>query len=246
MKPYYSDESVTLVHGDFRDHLAGLTADLIVADPPYGETSLEWDTWPPGWPSMLASVAPAMWAFGSLRMLLTQMPEFALWKLSHDVVWEKHNGSGFQNDRFRRVHELATHWYRGAWADRHHDVPVADEGPHTVRRKRQPTHTGSFATEVFTSHDGGPRLRTSVIYAPSMHGKAINPTEKPVSVLELLIHYGCPSGGLVVDPFAGSASTLVAARNLGRRAIGFEMRESQCEAAALRLAQQPLNFGEVS
>jgi site-specific DNA-methyltransferase (adenine-specific) len=78
-----------------------------------------------------------------------------------------------------------------------------------------------------------------------MHGRAINETEKPVPLLEPLVAYACPPGGTVLDLFAGSCSTLVAVRHLGqgRKAVGFEVREEQCEAAARRLSQGVLDFG---
>lgn len=247
--PYYQDDQVTLYHGAFEDVLPALDnlqADLIIADPPYGETSLTWDHWPEGWPTKLTSYAPAMWCFGSMRMFLDRRDEFPPWALSQDVVWEKHNGSGFHADRFRRVHEHALHFYQGAWADIHHVTPTtADATARTIRKKAKPAQwQGKVGPNEFQSHDGGPRLMRSVMPHRSMHGRAINETEKPVALLEPLIAYGCPRFGLVLDPFAGSASTLIAARNLGMHAIGVEKREAQCEAAANRLSQQIL-FGPV-
>jgi site-specific DNA-methyltransferase (adenine-specific) len=73
-----------------------------------------------------------------------------------------------------------------------------------------------------------------------MHGRALHPTEKPIGLLDPLIRYACPVGGLVLDPFAGSGSTLDAARQAGRRAIGIEGHEPYAERAALRLSQATL------
>ena len=249
--PYYSDEHVTLYHGDHRDILPelGLQFDLIVADPPYGETSLAWDRWPQGWPNGMTAYARSMWCFGSMRMFLDRAGEFAAWKLSQDVVWEKHTGSAFATDRFRRVHEHAIHWYVGDWKSIHHETPrVARTGPAVARAVRSPREKGWHgASERTAWEDDGMRLQTSVIRCRSMHRSgAINETEKPVGLLAPLIAYGCPLSGIVLDPFAGSASTAIAARNLGRRCVVIEKRESQCETAAQRLAQAPLDFGVIA
>lgn len=240
--PYWEDPDAGLAIylGDMREILPALDmqADLIMADPPYSETSLAWDRWPDGWPTLAATAASSMWCFGSMRMFLDRRDEFTDWKLSQDVVWEKHNGSGFAKDRFRRVHEIATHWYRGDWSDIHHDTPrfptQFDPKDRSVSASaaRVP-HTGTIGTHHY--EDDGLRLARSVHRVPSVRG-GLHPTEKPLPVLDRLIRYACPPGGLVVDPFAGSGSTLDAARQSGRRAIGIEAHEPYAEAAALRLS----------
>ena len=245
MTPYFSDQGLTLYLGDCREIVPalGFVADLIVTDPPYASTSLKWDRWPEGWVQVAASAATSMWCFGSLRMFLDQRDEFADWSLSQDVVWEKHNGSSLHNDRFRRIHEQSAFFYRGKWGD----VPtfpvyVNEAVKRTVRRKAKPHHhlNGSEKGSSFQSFDGGPKMATSIIYASSMHGKSIHPTEKPVALLQPLIQYGCIAGGLVLDMFAGSGSTLEAARLSGRRAIGIEANEEYIERAARRLSQRDL------
>jgi site-specific DNA-methyltransferase (adenine-specific) len=245
--PYFSDDSVTLYLGDCREVLPtlDLQPDCIIADPPYGETALGWDRWPDGWPAAVAAAGVrSMWCFGSMRMFLDRRDEFGAWKLSQDVVWEKHNGSGFAADRFKRVHEHAVHWYRGAWSGLHHDVPrVPRTGPKVngIRAGAQAAHARAIGYGRY--EDDGMRLARSVLAARSMHGRATHPTEKPTEVLGPLIHYACPSGGLVLDPFAGSGSTAVAARATGRRAVLIEADERYCEVIANRLAQDVLPIG---
>ena len=78
-----------------------------------------------------------------------------------------------------------------------------------------------------------------------MRMRGVHPTEKPSGVLEPLIEYGCPPGGLLLDPTCGSASALASARALGHRSVGIEADEAMCEIAAKRLAQDTL-FGGVA
>jgi adenine-specific DNA-methyltransferase len=69
-------------------------------------------------------------------------------------------------------------------------------------------------------------------------GNRLHPTQKPVSALEPLVRTFCPAGGVVLDPFCGSGSSLAAARNAGRRFLGMELdyRYHRAACTALDLA----------
>lgn len=252
MKPYYADGSVQLYHGDMREvvPLLDVSADCVLTDPPYGETSLAWDRWPDGWPDALLEASRSMWCFGSLRMFLDRVADFGAWRMSQDVVWEKHNGSGLRADRFRRTHETAIHWYQGAWGTLYKYPQRVTTGlPKIANRSgigRRPAHFEYEGRPPLNPQgwvDDGTRLMTSVLHVRSMHGRASHPTEKPLGILGPLIEYACPPGGTVLDPFAGSGSTAVAARLTGRRAVLIEADERYCEAIARRLAQDVLPIG---
>jgi site-specific DNA-methyltransferase (adenine-specific) len=161
------------------------------------------------------------------------------WRYAQDVVWEKNNGSGIAADRFRRVHEHAVHLY-GAdapWAGVYNDVQTTpDAKAKSVRRSNKPRHFGKLGSCEYTSLDGGPRIMRSVIEMKSMHGRAIHPTEKPSSLIEVLIRTSCPPGGLVGDFFAGSGAAGEAAIFSGRRYIGAELDPEMAQRARDRLA----------
>lgn len=257
MTPFYSDGAVTIYHGDCREVLPALFGLLapcsnavVIADPPYGETTLAWDRWPDRWVESVGlsmDNTVSLWCFGSLRMFLDRQREFRGWSIAQDVIWEKHNGSSFHADRFRRVHEHVVQWYRGPWADVHKaPVTTPDATARTLRRKEKPTHMGAIAGSHYASEDGGPRLMRSVIKVRSEHGRAENETQKPVGIVAPLIEYACPLGGLVVSPFMGAGTDLVSAIRSGRRALGIELREEQCEIAAERCRQEVLAFAEVA
>jgi DNA modification methylase len=67
-------------------------------------------------------------------------------------------------------------------------------------------------------------------------GNVAHPTEKAVSILRPLVASFAPAGGVVLDPFAGSGSTLVAAALSGRNYVGIELEEKYCQLARKRLA----------
>ena len=249
LKPYYEDtkSGIVIYHGDCRDVLPHLPkVDLVLTDPSYGETSLPWDRWVPGWPNLICDKTNSLWCFGSLRMFLANRDDFARWTLAQDLVWEKPNGAGMAADRFRKVHELIVHFYRGPWSLVRHECPKLDcddfgrrKGPHIRRRKVRPTHYGEVAENRGYTYDGR-RIQRSVILAANRSGTALHPTEKPIGVVRPIIRYSTTENDAILDPFMGSGTTLRAAKDLGRKAIGIEIEERYCEIAARRLAQEVL------
>lgn len=247
--PYYEQDGITIHHADCRDILWALPAvDMVLMYPPYGETSLGWYRRIAGLPELMLSVlkpSGSLWCFGSTRLFLETYADFAGFHFAQEVIWEKHNGSRFASDRFKRVHEIMAHWYpkTTAWADVYKNpVFTMDATAHSFRRKGRPSHTGARGDSTYASEDGGPRMMRSVIYQRSCHGFAQNKTQKPEGIVAPLLEYSCPKGGMVFDPTCGSGTTGIVARALGMRAILCDIREDQCEIAAQRLSQKVLSL----
>jgi site-specific DNA-methyltransferase (adenine-specific) len=219
MKPYYEDDLVTLYHGDCREVTAWLEADVLVTDPPYG---ISWST------------------HGGGRDLRNWSPR----QPKDGIIGDKDTGA--------RDDVLA------AWGERPAVVfgspliaPPADTIQALVWRK--PVDAGVVGARFIWRRDvemvyligKWPRVnpqRSSVLESRGGLERYRNghPHAKPTPILEHLIEQ--TPDGIVADPFAGSGSTLVAAKHLGRRAIGVEADEKWCELAARRLAQDTL-FG---
>lgn len=91
------------------------------------------------------------------------------------------------------------------------------------------------------------KKRSNLFYADSYRfgqpGKVGHPTQKPLSLITRLARTLIAPGATAIDPFMGSGTTLVAAKSLGRSAIGIDIEERYCEMAVRRLAQEVLPFG---
>ena len=224
MTPYYADDLVTLYHGDCREIAVWLDADVLVTDPPYGMAYVSRGGQRIAHDATTSVRDAALRMWGSRTALL-----FGTWKVPRPtatrqvLIWDKSQGNGTG----------AMVW--SPWGMSHEEIYVLGEWP-AVRPGGRWREGGNPARE-----SGVLRVLN---YNTQASARPDHPTPKPTALMERLIEK-CPPGA-IADPFAGSGSTLVAARNLGRRAIGVEIEERYCEIAARRLAQQPLPLGGVA
>lgn len=233
---------IVVIENDIRlavPHLPAGGFDCIIADPPYGQTALAWDRWVDDWPSLLRPLLKptgSMWVFGTLRMFMTHADEFEGWRLAQDLIWEKQNGTGFDKERFRRVHEQVAMFYRddAPW-NAVYRLPqmTFDAVARKVRaNEARIAHTGKIGRHVYETEAGGPRLMRSVLKVRNCHRRGRHPTQKPEGILEPLLKFSCPPHGDVLDPFAGSGAVGDLCVRLG---LNCTMIEGSAEySAALR------------
>jgi site-specific DNA-methyltransferase (adenine-specific) len=220
LNPYYQDDAVTIYHGDCREILPEISgADLVVTDPPYGVD----------WRSNRRIVKHAKiqndaeldWlpdVFGKIHSSLkddTLCVSFYGWPDADQFVeaWRS-AGFGMKSHVVWIKNNIGLGWFtRG----QHEVAYLLSKG-----KPAKPDHAIS-----------------DVIYADTT-GNELHPTQKPESLITKLILPFCPIGGLILDPFMGSGTTLRAAKDLGRKAIGIELNERYCEIAARRMCQEVL------
>ena len=221
MKPNYQDDLVTLYHGDCRDVLetTPIAVDLVLTDPPYGVNYVSNMAAGRGTQPITNDGARL-----SLRLYRAVMPllfaNHVLWFTRWDAwpdVWELLGSS-------LPMRGLLV-WDKGSpgMGDLDHWGPsyelIASLGSGKIRGGR----------------DGSVLRYNAVPSANRLH-----PTQKPIELLAYLIDK--LNAWTVLDPFMGSGSTLVAAKSLGRKAIGIEIEERYCEIAARRCSQEVLGL----
>lgn len=214
MSLYYQDDYVTLYHGDsLKEHREWLAADVLVSDVPYG---VDYNSGARR-DTLARSIAgdKDTGARDDALSAFAGRPAliFGTWRIPRPI-----------GTRQVLVWDTKGALGMGAmdlpWKPAHQEVYVIGSG-----------FSGKRTTDVLT-------------YAPvqsmSRNGRE-HPHQKPVPLMRDLIAK-CPPG-VIADPFAGSGSTLVAAKNLGRKAIGVELEERYCEIIAKRCAQDVFDFG---
>lgn len=213
MKPYYQDDLVTLYHGDCRDIDAWTAADVLVSDPPYGMAFVSSKTTQR---RVIANDTTTEVRDSMLAMWGSHRPAavFGTWKVARPADTKHRLIWDKQDGSGCGMGDLDA-----AFGNSEEEIYLLGDWPRNGR-PRQPN--------VLRTSSGMAHLATTIGH----------PTPKPVDLMERIIR--AAPDGVIADPFAGSGSTLVAAKNLGRRAVGVELDERYCAIAAGRLRQEVL------
>lgn len=221
MRPYFERDGIVIYHGDCREILPGLPKDAsIISDPPYG---------------MRANT-------NSKRFTGGQAPATRL-GLGRDD-WPEIHGD---NEPFDPSSWLG--FPRVVLFGYHHFAERLPVGTVLVWIKRSDDLFGSFLSDAELAWMKGghgvycyrKQFPPPSRMAESPTGECLHPTQKPVGLMAWCIKRAkVPTGGLIVDPYMGSGTTIRAAMDLGHPAIGCDLDERNCANAARRLDQMVL------
>lgn len=227
MNPYYDDGRVTIYHGDCREILPSLQADAVVTDPPYG---------------VELTAKRAKQRNGDVksrtgRYSFADTPEY-IETVVVPVI-----------DHCRRLAScvVLTPGTRNLWLY----PPADDVGCFYSAAGTGMGRWGFTCSQPILYYGSDPYLRTTQGGRANSCGQTYpndandqtHPCAKPIRLVRWLVNRASLPNETVLDPFMGSGTTLAAAKYLGRRAIGIELEERYCEAAAHRCAQDVLDLG---
>jgi DNA modification methylase len=221
MTPYYQDKFCTIYHGDCRDILPTLDlVDLVLTDPPYG---VKRDKGFGGFEG-----------FGGFGKPIAR-------KRFEDDDWDNDRPPAELLIAAASAGKLAIIWGGNFFAD------LLPRSTHWISWDKLQTMPDFGDCELAWTSSPRKSVTKVVIEWNGLLGKERgtrqHPTQKPLALMSWCVNKYSEPTDTVLDPFMGSGTTLRAAKDLGRKAIGIEIEEKYCEIAAKRLSQEVLNFG---
>lgn len=240
-----------VVNTDAMQGIAGLpdrSVDLIIADPPYGlgkdygnDSDRRGDTELLGWMEQWLTLAiPKLTASGSLYIFTSwrYSPEIFCFLKSwmimvNEIIWDRRVPSmGGSTRRFSSVHDtiglfaLSKDYYFDIDSVR---IPYDDETKKARAR-------AAFADKKWLEVGYNPKDVWAVSRLHHLHAeREDHPTQKPLEIVERMVRASCPEGGVVLDPFAGSGTTVAACLLHRRHYVAFEINPAYCATILRRI-----------
>ena len=232
MKPYYEDEWVTLYHGDAFDAMQGFERESFahcITDPPYilqAGSSSQKGSKSGGWADMMNA---SHWYAAWYQIVSGLIPHSG-------SIWTFGNWRSLPVMQRAAIDAGITAASCLVW-DKDWIGPA---GPQQLRSQHEICLVLARDGFIQPDRSQGDVLRVKV----GSHKPTGHPAEKPVRLLRRVIELsGARPGQTILDPFCGSGTTSVAAKELGIRSVAIEAEERWCEVAAKRLSADVLDFG---
>jgi hypothetical protein len=214
VKPYYEHAGITIYHGDCREILPSIKADALHTDP----------VWPNASVPLFGHDDPS----GMLASALATTPA-SVKRLSIHLGCDS-------DSRFLMAVPPCWRFFRVCWLDL--------SRPYYKGRLLAGAECAYFFGEPPVSRDGArviPGMRRDSEPTGPFPG---HPCPRKLGHVAFIVQWWSAPDEIIVDPFMGSGTTLRAAKDLGRKAIGIEIEEKYCELAARRMGQEMLPFAE--
>lgn len=209
--------------------------DMVLCDLPYGTTQNKWDSvipLEPLWAQYRRVVKPSgAMVFTAAQPFTSVLITSNLGLFKYEWIWQKEAGTGLLNAKRQplRDHESVVVFY----ATQSIYNPQFTQGkPYTCKKGGETSNYNPSGT-VVTVSDGRRYPKTVIQFKRDK--EKVHPTQKPLALMEYLIKTYTNPGDLVLDNCAGSGTTLLAARNLGRRWLGIEKDLDYYKVACDRL-----------
>jgi site-specific DNA-methyltransferase (adenine-specific) len=254
VKPYYEHAGITIYHGDCREVLSQMesVAECCVTSPPYNQQISEF--------SESGMHSETSWVSKISAGYADSMPEidYQRWQLevcSLVSLALVEGGSMFYNHKVRWRDGIMLHpvvWTSSLNMRLRQEIIWSRNGSVTLNaRMFAPSEERILWfcngdkhkwNQESVSHMSVWRIDQYGTFGAARNGIGGHPCAFPPEIPKRCIKATTDEGNTVLDPFCGSGTTLIAAKDLGRRAIGIEIEEKYCEIAAKRLSQEVFSF----
>ena len=222
MTPYFEEDGITIYHGDCREILPRLpSVDMVLTDPPYGISLRNHDTTGKGGrvPIAVSDYSVAGDDSSDSAMFLLE------WAKAMPIILFASPKNPWPGDWRQWLV-----WDKGGAVGGGGDIATCWKFDWELI---QVSRTGRL---------NGTRDCSVLRFPVGQNDFVYHPTEKPLSLMSYLAGKTTGPADLILDPFMGSGTTLVACKRLGRRGIGIEIEERYCEIAVKRLSQSVFQF----
>jgi len=228
MTPYYERDGITIYHGDCRDILPTLPpVDLVLTDPPYGVDAKYGPSYDDSRDTYWEWFLPTLAEMRRIGKVVAFTHRVTSLKRIHDWDWVGAWTKPYAGGARIGNSPILPHW-----------EPIYLYGIHCLGV------LGKWTPDVFEYNPDGSGASCGRIgrdrWQQADTEDVRHPTPKPIGLFRSLINVFTKDTDTILDPFMGSGTTLRAAKDLGRRAIGIEIEEKYCEIAVKRLAQEVL------